>query len=679
MKTTRQNCLHRLVHDQRGAIAITFALTFASMLGGTLFAVDMVRYSATQSRLQNSLDAAVISAGRKLADYKPTQGGEPSQAWKDDAYAFFKANMPARYLGSDIPLDTLNIVYSEERVGSSGQYLSGQVVSMTVSGKMPLLSTGFNNLAPMNVYAVNSAIRRVRNDLELVLALDNTGSMGQSSGSTLPGEATRMDILKKSAKGLIDTVMSAAAAGGQTDGVSGAYIGLVPFTDSVNVKNISGAKGWLNKGGNLTHPVNLQNVIDQVWGGCIVEPRPSAIGWTASNPLPALVLSPTAGFMPMISTYSIFYTPVALNSTNGGSANNYLISLNKVESGAGYYNFQPPTIPYLDRRFLSVLVDNGSSATVVPDQKLDWLDKWPVGQTLTSLPRRFQVNLAMETGPCTKSMAMFLSQDGTALNSAVDTMAASGNTNVSTGLLWAWRMLSPVWQGSWDGSQLPRAAASKLRKVVVLLSDGDNQPAPAKSSIAGGNKDIAFTVKYAFASCTSPNDKTGVCNDQSGWSTTSKTDTVKVGTVLEDKSKNPATLSLSSFRQCPLDGLLMVDLTAMTPDSLTPGYYRANCSTTAGSPHSNQTGYSTSGADGLGTAALNTYMAKLCSNVKADTSSDIQIYTLTLGQDVSSTAKNLMSGCATDANHYFDVSNAAELPDVFAQIAGALTELRLTQ
>lgn len=669
---TRLHVLHRLARDQRGAIAITFVLTFGAMLTGTLFAVDMVRHSATQGRLQNALDAAVISAGRKLSDYTPTLGGEPSQSWKDDAYAFFQANMPARYLGSEIPLDSLTIQYSEERVGNNNQYLSGQVIHMTVSGRMPLLSAGYLKETSMDVQASNSAVRRVRNDLELVLALDNTGSMSYSSGSSVPGEATRIDILKKSAKGMIDIVMSAAAAGGQTDGVSGAYIGLVPFTDSVNVKNISRAKDWLNKGGSLKNPVDLQNVIDQVWGGCIVEPRPPTSGWTAGNPLPASVLSPTAGFMPMISTYSLFYTPAALNSTNGGSANNYLISLNKVDAGSGYYSFQPPASPYLDRRFLSVLVDN-SSATILSNQKLDWLDKWPTGQTLSSLPRRFQVNLAMETGPCTKSMAMFLSQDGAALNTAVDAMAASGNTNVSTGLLWAWRMLSPVWQGAWDSSELPRPAASKLRKVIVLLSDGDNQPAPTKSSIAGGNKDIVFTVKYAFASCKSPSDKTGICNDKSGWSTASKTDTVKVGTVLEDKSKNPATLSLSSFRQCPLDGLLMVDPTAMTPNN-----YTNSCSTTATSPNSNQTGYSASGVDGLGTTALNTYMTKLCANVKADPSS-IQIYTLTLGSDVSSTAKTLMQGCATDADHYFDVSNASELPDVFAQIAGALTELRLTQ
>lgn len=669
---TRLHVLHRLARDQRGAIAITFVLTFGAMLTGTLFAVDMVRHSATQGRLQNALDAAVISAGRKLSDYKPTQGGEPSQSWKDDAYAFFQANMPARYLGSEIPLDSLTIQYSEERVGSNNQYLSGQVIHMTVSGQMPLLSAGYLKETSMDVQASNSAIRRVRNDLELVLALDNTGSMSYSSGSSLPGEATRLDILKESAKGMIDTVMSAAAAGGQTDGVSGAYIGLVPFTDSVNVKNIDKAKDWLNTGSSLLTPVDLQNVIDQVWGGCIVEPRPPVSGWTASNPLPASVLSPTAGFMPMISTYSFDYTPQYVNSNNGSYKYNYLVSLSLAVAGGGYYQFTAPSILFADRRILATL-SNGTQ-----NSALDWYTPGTSGQQLSKLPpRSFRINLAMSPNACTKSMAMFLNQDSVALNASVDAMMASGNTNVSTGLLWAWRMLSPLWQGAWNDSELPRPAASKLRKVIVLLSDGDNQPAPAKSSSRITSSDEVFKLSYAYVTCNSTsgsggNTKCVNSGTMGAWSSpVEATDTVtNTKTVIDTKGNK---LSLPGFTQCPLDGLLMVDPTAMTP-----GNYTSSCSTNATSPNSNQTGYSASGADGLGTAALNTYMAKLCASVKADPSS-IQIYTLTLGSDVSSTAKTLMQGCATDADHYFDVSNASELPDVFAQIAGALTELRLTQ
>lgn len=667
MKTTQPTCLHRLARDQRGAIAITFALTFAGMLGGTLFAVDMVRYSATQSRLQNALDAAVISAGRKLADYKPTQGGEPGQGWKDDAYAFFRANMPARYLGSDIPLDTLNIAYSEERVGDTGQYLSGQVLHMTVSGKMPLLSTGFNDIAPMNVHATNSAIRRVRNDLELVLALDNTGSMGDASGSKQVGEKTKLDVLKKSARGMIETVMAAAAAGGQTDGVSGAYIGLVPFTDSVNVKDISTAKSWLEQGGGLQNRADLRNAIDQVWGGCILEPRPPASGWTTQNKLPAAVLSSTAGFMPMISTYSFDYTPRYVNSdVNNSYRNNYLLSLSLAGNGIERYQFLAPTGQNVVDRRIRIGLSNDSRPD--DDTPLEWWSSGTTGQRLSQLPKSFRVNLAMDSQYCTQSRAMFLNRNQAALTSSVDDMIAYGGTSVPTGLLWAWRMLSPAWTGAWDGSELPREGGPKLRKVIVLLSDGDNQPVVRRGSVAASSKQV-FRLSYAYATCNrtsgSGNNATCVRNgNTAAWANPQ--------TVLAEQ----VSLSISTFNQCPIDGLLTVD-----PSTMTPNNYNANCvSTPATSANSNQTGYSTrNGVDGLSTAAVNAYMTQLCRNVKADTSSNIQIYTLTLGKDVTASAKTVMQGCATDADHYFDVSNAAELPDVFAQIAGALTELRLTQ
>jgi hypothetical protein len=71
-------------------------------------------------------------------------------------------------------------------------------------------------------------------------------------------------------------------------------------------------------------------------------------------------------------------------------------------------------------------------------------------------------------------------------------------------------------------------------------------------------------------------------------------------------------------------------------------------------------------------------MNDLCTNIKNDPN-NIMIYTLTLGTDVTSSAKTVMRNCASSTDTYFDVSNASDLPDVFAEIAGALTELRLTQ
>jgi Flp pilus assembly protein TadG len=61
-----------------------------------------------------------------------------------------------------------------------------------------------------------------------------------------------------------------------------------------------------------------------------------------------------------------------------------------------------------------------------------------------------------------------LTNDWSALHSKIDAMTASGNTNVTIGLAWAWQTLSPV-----EPMNAP-AAEPDLDKVIVLLTDGQN-------------------------------------------------------------------------------------------------------------------------------------------------------------------------------------------------------------
>jgi len=65
---------------------------------------------------------------------------------------------------------------------------------------------------------------------------------------------------------------------------------------------------------------------------------------------------------------------------------------------------------------------------------------------------------------------MPLNYDWNALHAKVDTMIATGNTNIPIGLVWAWHTLSPTLpftEGAPYGTQ-------NLTKFVILLTDGDN-------------------------------------------------------------------------------------------------------------------------------------------------------------------------------------------------------------
>jgi len=74
---------------------------------------------------------------------------------------------------------------------------------------------------------------------------------------------------------------------------------------------------------------------------------------------------------------------------------------------------------------------------------------------------------AHQASACPASM-MTLSHDWPALNSKIDAMTPTGNTNVTIGMQMAWQTLSPV-----APFNAP-AAAPDLEKVLVLLTDGDN-------------------------------------------------------------------------------------------------------------------------------------------------------------------------------------------------------------
>jgi Flp pilus assembly protein TadG len=101
------------------------------------------------------------------------------------------------------------------------------------------------------------------------------------------------------------------------------------------------------------------------------------------------------------------------------------------------------------------------------DQSNDVLDTAPVsGNVHTLYP-------ATTCGQLTSLIPLtdILDQTGwTNLNDKVDAMNASGNTNVTMGLVWAWHALTPT---------LPLTQASdpdpiKLDKVIILLTDGTN-------------------------------------------------------------------------------------------------------------------------------------------------------------------------------------------------------------
>jgi hypothetical protein len=76
------------------------------------------------------------------------------------------------------------------------------------------------------------------------------------------------------------------------------------------------------------------------------------------------------------------------------------------------------------------------------------------------------------------------------------------------------------------------------------------------------------------------------------------------------------------------------------------------------------------------TAALDDRLSKLCSNMKA-VDKDIEIYTMRV--EVTGGTSTVLQNCASAADHYFDVTNSAQLDATFQQIAGSIASLHLSK
>ncbi|HET6160480.1 MAG TPA: pilus assembly protein TadG-related protein [Dongiaceae bacterium] len=76
------------------------------------------------------------------------------------------------------------------------------------------------------------------------------------------------------------------------------------------------------------------------------------------------------------------------------------------------------------------------------------------------------------------------------------------------------------------------------------------------------------------------------------------------------------------------------------------------------------------------TTKLNNRTAAVCTAMKAK---GIVIYTIVFGNDSSTGAKNLMKGCASQTDYYFDSDSQAKLENAFATIGDSLSKLRVSQ
>jgi hypothetical protein len=462
-----------------------------------------------------ALDVATISSGVDLAHYADASGKDLS-AWQADARAFYNGNMPTGYLGLVMPDANFNATVS-------GVPSTGQTIKLSASGSMPLLApiifgnnttgtgsgSGSGSGSPpapddTTVSASNSALRLPQSTLELAMVLDNTGSMADPASSD-PSQGSKIQGLRAAANSLVSSIF--AQPGNQS------YIGLVPFTTMVNVgSSLLPTGSWITPAANDPNSYNSTNISMTLqpsgtgsgWAGCPVEPR------SGGNLYPqAYAPASSPGFTPFF--YNVPKAGFKITNYTGSGKTCQASSTNTVLGvPLTYQTNGSPTY-----------CGNISSATVYNS----WGQPVPTGKTSPTTTTSDQ-NGNSSARPCSIQPMLFLTQNQTTLTAAINKMTANGSTIIPTGLLWGWRMVSSAWSPQVSGSNgwvssdpnLPRPEATTqgLQRVVILLTDGENDPgsaagimpSPSFNGLSGvGNSALtAPTVGLPSGSTTSVSD-----------------------------------------------------------------------------------------------------------------------------------------------------------------------------
>ena len=228
--------------DRRGNVAMIFALSLLPVTVLSGGAVDFSQAMNARTRLSQALDAAALAVG-----VNPTISDEDALGIAQD---FIAANYPGRELG-----DVINVQVSMNDVSDT--------VTVTGQARVETIILG---LIGINYITVNweSEVQRARSRLELVMVLDNTGSMGGS----------KIRNLRDSSELLTEILFDAADTPGDVQ------IGLVPFASTVNVGTQYERVWWLDpdarspehavwSGGTANHWELFDTLRGQSWNGCV--------------------------------------------------------------------------------------------------------------------------------------------------------------------------------------------------------------------------------------------------------------------------------------------------------------------------------------------------------------------------------------------------------------------------
>ncbi|MBA3908878.1 MAG: hypothetical protein C0524_03110 [Rhodobacter sp.] len=197
--------MRRFRDDERGAMTLVILFVFLAMIMFGGIAIDVMRFETRRVALQQTLDRAALAAASLTQERSPT---EIAQEWFDKAglgedLVTVDYSAPTVSAVSDAGLRRVNI---SARVRSYNFFMS--IYSDNDYLEAPTLSEAAQGVS----------------EIEVMLVLDITGSMGSSIGTG----KTKIQALREAATEFVDIVKA-------NDTKNGISIGLVPYAAQVNI------------------------------------------------------------------------------------------------------------------------------------------------------------------------------------------------------------------------------------------------------------------------------------------------------------------------------------------------------------------------------------------------------------------------------------------------------------
>jgi Flp pilus assembly protein TadG len=436
--------LRRLLGDQRGALMAIMGLAIIPLFAAIGLAIDTGRGYMLKSKLSYAIDAAGLAGGRAFE----------TDLREEDIMMFFEANFPPGYMNSELlpghPVITFNDVEN--------------TITIEASATIP---THFMRVAGVHDMTVSArtVIQRELRGMELVLVMDNTGSMRGNGG---------MAAMKPAATDLIEILY------GDREEVPSFWVGVVPYAANVNIgpqhedwlisQAYDADAAWQNADPDSEtrfgyHPDHYQPT---TWKGCVEArefPRDS------NDDPPA-----DEGWYPYLwrTTLNNFANPWWVHPGDYD------------DDGDADHDDE---VAYVEDNFSAT-----SRATWGPYIPGD--NEWDPNELESDLRLDNDLYQNWGTGPnlgCGPAITPLVASKTTIL-AAIDEMAPwhRGGTMANLGLAWGWRVLSPRWRGLWDGDlpdELPLDyEVQNMEKVIILLTDGNNEwydwPGPDNATVA---------------------------------------------------------------------------------------------------------------------------------------------------------------------------------------------------